>query len=138
MADIKPQVLFAEDNEDHAFFIQRSLSSIGAELHRVCDGEEAVHALETWQGELPRLVLLDINMPRLSGLEVLEKIRLNQRLQLVPVVILSTSNLPADCERAYAAHANSYVTKPSSFAEFRDVLTRIGKYWTQMNRTNGQ
>jgi CheY-like chemotaxis protein len=131
--DQPPRVLFAEDNEDHAFLIRRSLSSVGAELTHVADGEDAIGRLEAWEGPLPDLVLLDMNMPRLSGLEVLERIRASSRYDRVPVVIFSTSRLPADLARAYAARANSYVAKPASFAEFRDILGKLGDYWTTVN-----
>ena len=129
----RPRVLFAEDNEDHAFLIRRSLGSLGAELVHVLDGEDALAALESWDGSPPSLVLLDMNMPRLSGLDVLERMRVMDGLRHVPVVIFSTSRLPADVQRAYTARANSYVTKPSSFGEFREVLTSVGAYWTSLN-----
>ncbi|HWG84388.1 MAG TPA: response regulator [Deinococcales bacterium] len=126
-------MLFAEDNEDHAFLIRRSLASLGAELTHVADGEDALATLNAWQGELPDLVLLDMNMPRMSGLEVLEGVRASARLSHLPVVIFSTSRLPADLERAYAAKANSYVAKPASFQEFREMLAKLGTYWTVLN-----
>lgn len=132
-AEAKPRILFAEDNEDHAYLIRRCLEPIGVELTHAWDGEGVLRALEAWSDARPALILLDINLPRLGGLEVLEKLRADSRWASTPVVIFSTSRLQADRERAYRAGANSYVAKPASFGEFREVLVRLGTYWTRLN-----
>jgi two-component system, response regulator len=132
-SDSSPRILFAEDNEDHAYLIRRCLEPIGVQLTHAWDGEDVLRALEGWQDSGPDLILLDINLPRLGGLDVLEKLRANQSWAGTPVVIFSTSMLQADRERAYRAGANSYVAKPASFSEFREVLVRLGTYWTQLN-----
>ncbi len=132
-SESSPRILFAEDNEDHAYLIRRCLEPIGVQLTHAWDGEGVLNTLAAWQDGVPDLILLDINLPRLGGLEVLEKLRANQSWAGTPVVIFSTSRLQADRERAYRAGANSYVAKPASFSEFRDVLVRLGTYWTQLN-----
>lgn len=129
----RPRILFAEDNEDHAYLIRRCLEPIGLRLTHAWDGEGVLRALESWSDPGPELILLDINLPRLGGLEVLEKLRADRRWAGTPAVIFSTSRLQADRERAYRAGANSYVAKPASFGEFREVLVRLGMYWTRLN-----
>ena len=126
------RILFAEDNPDHAFLIRRCLEPLGMELHHAANGEEALEQLRSWRGEAPAFVLLDVNLPRLDGVAVLERLRtLGGAISRVPVVVFSTSRLKADRERAYLAGANSYVAKPASFGQFRTVLSGIARYWTE-------
>jgi two-component system, response regulator len=129
-------IVFAEDNPDHAYLIRRCLEPLGVQLLHVEDGEAALELMAGWTGPPPAFVLLDISLPRLDGIEVLRRLREHESdpaCSRIPVVIFSTSRLGADRERAYAAGANSYVAKPASFAEFRVVLERIGRYWTDLN-----
>jgi CheY-like chemotaxis protein len=130
-------IVFAEDNPDHAYLIRRCLEPLGVQLLHVENGEAALELMVGWDGPSPAFVLLDISLPRLDGIEVLQRLREceadSQYQTRIPVVIFSTSRLGADRERAYAAGANSYVAKPASFAEFRLVLERIGRYWTDLN-----
>jgi CheY-like chemotaxis protein len=130
-------IVFAEDNPDHAYLIRRCLEPLGVNLVHVGDGEAALALMSNWDGPPPAFVLLDISLPRLDGIEVLRRLRECEAdpecETRIPVVIFSTSRLGADRERAYAAGANSYVAKPASFAEFRLVLERIGRYWTDLN-----
>jgi CheY-like chemotaxis protein len=129
-------IVFAEDNPDHAYLIRRCLEPLGVNLLHVEDGEAALALMAGWDGPPPAFVLLDISLPRLDGIEVLRRLReceTDPECSRIPVVIFSTSRLGADRDRAYAAGANSYVAKPASFAEFRVVLERIGRYWTDLN-----
>jgi CheY-like chemotaxis protein len=126
-----PHILFAEDNEDHAYLIRRCLEPLGMQLTHAWDGEGVLKHLQDWDGTHLDLILLDINLPRIGGLEVLEHLRADQRWQDTPIVVFSTSRLQADRERAYRVGANSFVAKPASFGEFRKVLTSIGTYWTR-------
>ena len=130
-------IVFAEDNPDHAYLIRRCLEPLGMNLVHVEDGEAALELMLGWDGPPPAFVLLDISLPRLDGVEVLRRLRERESdpgcETRIPVVIFSTSRLGADRDRAYAAGANSYVAKPASFAEFRLVLERIGRYWTDLN-----
>jgi CheY-like chemotaxis protein len=128
----RPRVLFAEDNPDHAFLVQRVLEPL-CELHHAEDGERALELLRGWDGDLPRLVLIDVNLPRLSGLEVLERIRTENRFRAVPLVVFSTSRLTQELARAYMSGANSFVVKPPRFQDFRDVLLKVLEYWTSVN-----
>jgi CheY-like chemotaxis protein len=82
---------------------------------------------------LPDLVLLDMNLPKLDGVEVLRRLRAEERTRLVPVVVLSSSAEERDVERSYAAGANGYVRKPVSFTEFVEVSRQLGRYWLGLN-----
>jgi two-component system, response regulator len=128
----RPRILFAEDNIDHAFLVQRVLEPL-CELHHASDGEQALEKLRAWEGELPRLVLIDVNLPRLSGLEVLERIRADNRYRAIPLVVFSTSRLTQELARAYMSGANSFVVKPPHFQDFREVLLKVLEYWTRVN-----
>jgi CheY-like chemotaxis protein len=131
---ILPHIIFAEDNPDHAFLIRRVLEP-HCVLTYASDGEQLLEILGSWMDELPRLVLIDVNLPRLSGLEVLEKLRLKPEWRCVPMVVFSTSKLRLEVERALNAGANSFVVKPAKFTEFREVLEQIVLYWTKVNAT---
>ncbi|MFN3265796.1 MAG: response regulator [Deinococcales bacterium] len=125
-----PHIVFAEDNPDHTFLIRRVLEA-HCQLTYTSDGEQLLETLSAWIDELPRLVLIDVNLPRLSGLEVLERLRAKPEWRVVPIVIFSTSKLRLEVERALQSGANSFVVKPAKFTEFRDVLERVVVYWTQ-------
>jgi two-component system response regulator len=131
-------ILLVEDNPADIQITQRAVreSAMPVELIVVRDGQEALDYLlrtgshatsETWRS--PTLILLDLNLPRVDGREVLRRIRSTPDLRSVPVVVLSTSNRPQDVEDLYAAGANTYINKPQEFARFVDVLKNIQRYW---------
>jgi CheY-like chemotaxis protein len=85
--------------------------------------------------ELPQLILLDLNLPRISGLEVLQRIRQNKRTQLLPVVVLTTSQEEQDRLQSYLLHANSYIRKPVEFNKFIETVEHLGLYWLVLNES---
>ncbi|MFD1733571.1 response regulator [Deinococcus malanensis] len=95
------------------------------------DGREVVDQLDELKdgGRLPDLVLLDLNMPRMNGFEVLTAIRRDPALAHLPVVVFTTSTAPEDVKRAYALNANSYVSKPVTLTGFMQLMERLGAYW---------
>lgn len=101
------------------------------------DGEEALAFMARWKpGDLlPVVVLLDLKLPKVGGLEVLRKIKEHPRFCMIPVVVLTTSTLDADVEAAYKLGANSYIVKPIDFEKFIDVAAEIELYWTLLNKT---
>jgi CheY-like chemotaxis protein len=127
-----PRVIFAEDNPDHAFLIRRVLEPI-CELTYASDGEQLLKLVQDWMGAPPHLVLLDVNLPRISGLEVLKQVRANTAWCCVPVVMFSTSKLASEMQNAAHCGANSFVVKPAVFTEFRQVLESVVHYWTKIN-----
>jgi len=135
-------ILLVEDNDDDAQLTLRALKKVGIlnEVVLARDGFEAldylfatgVHA-ERPSHALPQIVLLDLNLPSLSGLDVLKRIRDNPVTGLLPVVMLTSSKEEDDVMRSYRFGANSYVRKPVDFAEFVNVARSIGMYWLLLN-----
>jgi CheY-like chemotaxis protein len=135
-------VLIVEDNADDVIFIRRALDKSGIEcpITVVGDGDSALEFLQARgryadrAGEdLPTLVLLDLKLPRRSGLEVLESLRSDPRRDRMVVVVLTSSRESVDVERAYAAGANSYLVKPISPKAMTELVQRIGVYWLGSN-----
>jgi CheY-like chemotaxis protein len=126
------RILLVEDLTADALLLREALADVGLgrELEVVGDGQDALDALQSGR-PLPSLVLLDLNLPGVSGKEVLERIRANPRLQQLPVVVLSTSNAPADVAFAYGLHANAYVRKPNGFVALKHVAAAIKDFWVR-------
>lgn len=136
------EILLAEDNPSDAELILEALSEIVdvARVHRVHDGVEALDHLfgrgvdASRSGSRPiSLVLLDIKLPKVEGLGVLAEIRRDPRTRCVPVVMLTSSRMDADVRAAYELGANGYVQKPVDFAEFREVVRCLGRFWIEIN-----
>ena len=139
-------ILLVEDNPDDVELTRLAFAEAGEphRLHVVSDGAEAVDYLlargrhaDRDGAELPALVLLDLNLPRLDGREVLQAIRADDATRCLPVVVLTTSAEPFDVEQAYALGANSYIQKPVDFERFVDVVRQIGLYWLALNQPPG-
>lgn len=129
------QILLVDDNPDDVALARRALarSEVGAQLEVASSGLEALDRL-TNSGELPKAVFLDLNMPELSGFEVLSRLRQEPSTRNLPIVVLTTSREPFDIRRSYALGANSFVTKPLNFSEFTDVFVRMSHYWMNDNQ----
>jgi hypothetical protein len=135
-------ILLVEDNPQDEMLILRALRKVNLanQVDVVRDGQQALDYLFQ-QGEfagrrgpdLPTVVLLDINLPRVGGLEVLMRLRSDQRTRLMPVVILTSSDEERDRLRSYETGANSFVRKPLDFAEFAETVSRLGVYWLALN-----
>lgn len=132
------RVLIAEDNEDHVFLAVRALrdmNGVHLEVDAVRDGAEALEYLgcvEQKGKERPHLILLDIRMPKVDGLEVLRKLKEDPVLRTIPVVMLTASERPEDIDASYQLGANSFVTKPVGIGALREGLKQIKTYWTQL------
>jgi chemotaxis family two-component system response regulator Rcp1 len=133
---VKPiEILLVEDNPGDAELTREAFASgkIDNQLHLVCDGVEAMAFLRR-QGEYagvprPDLVLLDLNLPRMDGREVLAEIKSDESLKHIPVVVLTTSKDEVDVLRSYNLHANCFVTKPFEFGEFLRAVRSIEDFW---------
>src|SRR4051812_19398497 len=132
------EILFAEDSKDDALLTMRALSKSGFsnKLHHVIDGAEAldfIYCRGKYSGrnpkEFPKLILLDVKMPKVSGIEVLEKIKSDPDVKSIPVVMLTSSNEGPDIERCFALGANSYIVKPVDSDNFFKAVKEIGIYW---------
>ncbi len=132
------QILFVEDDPDDVHLTQRALRKAGISdrVVHVWDGEAALGYLIPPLGQLPELpavVLLDLKLPKIDGVEVLRRIRTNQRTRHLPVVILTSSKERRDLERCYDAGATSYVCKPMDTLDFQEAVRSLGLYWLLLN-----
>lgn len=136
-------ILLAEDDPAHAEIVRRNMenSRIANRLERVADGQAALDYLyrrgafsDPDLSPRPGLILLDLRMPRIDGLEVLKTIKSDPDLMRIPVVILTTSAAEVDIARAYDQHANSYLVKPVDFAMFVSLMDALGFYWLVCNQ----
>lgn len=130
------RVLIADDNEDHLFLTVRALREVDGvhlQIDTVRDGEQALdfmHRRGEYAGKaLPHLVLLDIKMPKVDGLEVLKELKETPELKAIPTVVLSSSERPEDIDETYRLGGNSYVTKPANSSGLREGMRRLGTYW---------
>ncbi|MEO3428079.1 response regulator [Pelagibius sp. CAU 1746] len=137
-------ILLVEDNPDDEALALRAFAknNIRNEVVVARDGSEALDYLfarKAYQGRdpagLPQVVLLDLNLPKVSGLEVLRQIRADERTRLLPVVILTSSKEEQDIVEGYSLGANSYVRKPVNFDEFLAAARQLGLYWLLLNET---
>jgi CheY-like chemotaxis protein len=140
MATDPINILLAEDNEDDVLMIQEAFNeaNLANIIHVVSDGEQALRYLRRQppyeNARAPGLVLLDINMPRKDGFEVLEEVKTDPRLRHLPVIMLTTSHREEDVVRSYSRGACSYVTKPIDFKQFQEVVRQFGLYWSIVAR----
>ncbi|MDP3712527.1 MAG: response regulator [Mycobacteriales bacterium] len=137
---MKARILVAEDDADHAFFTVRAFHDAhgaGVEIVTVKDGEEALDFLhrrgDYADAERPHLVVLDLKMPKVNGLEVLEAIKGDASLCTIPTVVLSSSDRPEDVRDSYERQANSYVTKPASLSGLREGVQQMARYWIDVS-----
>jgi len=135
-------ILLVEDNPDDEALTLRALrkNNIGNQLSVVRDGEEALEFLfctgayaDRDPRDTPQVILLDLKLPKVDGLEVLRQIRAEESTRLFPVVILTSSTEEQDMIRGYSLGANSYVRKPVDFNEFVDAVRQLGLYWLVLN-----
>lgn len=128
-------ILLIEDNPDDVELTRLALRETDLPTRMVVarDGVEAVEALLGESAIHPQLVLLDLKLPKLDGLDVLQRMRADERTRGLPVVVLTSSLEDEDLSRCYALGANSYVRKPVDFARFVDVVNRLGIYWLVLN-----
>lgn len=137
------QILLVEDDPAHANLVITGMDRhrIANRIIHVSDGEKALDYLyrrEEYEDEekspRPNLILLDLRLPKIDGLEVLAEIKKSETLSSIPVVILTTSNAERDVSAAYRNKANSYLVKPIGFTEFSEMLNDLGFYWLAWNR----
>jgi CheY-like chemotaxis protein len=135
-------ILLVEDNPDDEALALRALKK-NRIAHKVIVARDGVEALDYLFAEglfssrdnlqSPQLILLDLKLPKLNGLEVLQRIRADERTKLIPVVVLTTSDEESDRVQSYTHHANSFVRKPVDFSDFTEAIRQIGEYWLSIN-----
>jgi two-component system, response regulator len=144
MNDEEIEILIVEDNPDDAELAIRALRKqhLANQVIHLNDGAEALDFLfGTGQYAdrditlIPKVILLDLKMPKVNGLEVLERIKAAQHTKMIPVVILTSSAEDPDVTKAYALGANSYIVKPVAFNNFAKIISDLGMYWLVINKT---
>jgi len=135
-------VMLVEDNVDHAELVIRTLEEhrVANHVRHFLDGQSALDYL-FHRGEYanesnparPHVILLDLRLPRVDGIDVLKAIKEDAELKTIPVVVLTTSEAEKDVARAYYNHANSYLVKPVGFEEFKKLMDDLGFYWLSWN-----
>ncbi|WP_018504370.1 response regulator [Parafrankia discariae] len=129
-------ILLVEDDAGDTLMVEEALTDRGVnhELHVAADGVEAMAYLRDTANPRPDLILLDLNMPRMDGREVLSALKADPRLLSIPVVVLTTSEAPGDVLYSYTLHANAYVSKPVDFEAFIEVIHRIDDFYLGLVR----
>ena len=139
-------VMLVEDNIDHAELVLRTLEEhrIANKVRHFLDGQSALDYLyrrgefsQSLDTERPHVILLDLRLPRVDGMEVLKTIKEDADLKSIPVVVLTTSEAEKDVAKAYYNHANSYLVKPVGFEDFRKLMDDLGFYWLGWNTNPG-
>ena len=147
MAFREVEILLVEDNPDDEFLVLRALRKhkVSNRVHVVRDGEEALNFIfrrGSYEEEQPRdalkLILLDIKLPKINGLEVLAEIKQHPDTKHLPVVLLTSSRLQEEMLRAYVDGANSFLQKPVDFDHFDELIRHVGYYWVHVNKNPEQ
>ena len=137
------EILLVEDNENDIELTLHALraENLGNQIHVAHDGEEALeflaaqaNHLTAGTGILPKLILLDLKLPKVDGLEVLRQVKSNPATQVIPVVVLTSSKQDEDLVRSYRSGVNSYLQKPVNFEQFRKMIKDLGLYWLVVNQ----
>jgi CheY-like chemotaxis protein len=130
-------ILLVEDNATDAELCMRALkkNNLASSVRWVKDGAEALDAIFGPASSCkPKIILLDLRLPKIDGLDVLQKVRADKRTKTIPVVVLTSSKEERDIARAYELGANSFTTKPVEFDEFVDTVRQLGRYWLVVNK----
>jgi DNA-binding response OmpR family regulator len=128
-------ILLVEDDPDHELLTIRALkkSNIANDVRVARDGEEAINMILGDDALRPQVVLLDLKLPKLDGLEVLRRIRENEATRMLPIVVLTSSDEERDVVRSYQLGVNSYIRKPVNFNDFAEATRQLGLYWLVLN-----
>jgi len=135
-------ILLVEDSVHDAELIMRTLSKVqkNSTIHLITDGEEALdfffatgkYSLRDIQ-LTPKVIILDLKLPKVNGMEILERLKSDERTKKIPVVVLSSSNEEKDLARSYSLGVNSYIVKPVNFQNFNKMVNELGVYWLHVN-----
>lgn len=137
-------ILLVEDNPAHAELVIRGFKDfeIPTDIKHLSDGEQALdylfrrgfYASDKSKSPRPNVILLDLGLPKVNGLEILKKVKTNDKLHAIPVIVLTTVDAPKDVVQAYTYRANSFLVKPISYKKFAELMHSIGDYWLRWNR----
>lgn len=130
------EILLVEDNPDDAGLTKRALNkhNLANHLHHVEDGEEALEFIFSPERKhLPKLILLDLKLPKIDGLEVLRRIKADEEKKVIPVVVLTSSKEEQDIVKSYELGVNAYIVKPVQFENFMSAVADLGLFWMILN-----
>jgi two-component system response regulator len=141
------EIILVEDNPDDAALTVRALKkhNLANRLIHLKDGAEAldfIYGTGAYEGrnvsQTPKVILLDLKMPKINGIEVLQKIKSDPTKKAIPIVVLTSSAEDPDIKRCYELGANSYIVKPVEFENFTQKISELGMYWMVLNNTHGK
>ncbi|TDQ11081.1 response regulator [Pedobacter metabolipauper] len=136
---VSPDIFYVEDDQDFAFILEHAVKEVRDDLTLsvVEDGRDAIQALERFAEDKlrPKIILLDLNLPGLSGLDVLKRIKEIPYLRHTPVILFSTSDDPMDVKASYEFGANAYITKPSGYNNLITCIRSLHEFWFNQNKT---
>jgi len=140
MPDASRLILLVEDDPDHELLTIRALkkSNVANDVRVARDGEEALKMLFGPDPIKPQVILLDLKLPKVEGLEVLRRIRESDQTRMLPVVVLTSSDEERDVVRSYQIGVNSYIRKPVNFNDFAEATRQLGLYWLVLNESPPQ
>ena len=135
MTEVAKLILLVEDDPDHELLTIRALmkSNIANDVKVARDGEEAIDLLFGPHAIQPQVILLDLKLPKVDGMEVLRRIRESPATRMLPVVVLTSSDEERDLIRSYQLGVNSYIRKPVNFNDFAEATRQLGMYWLVLN-----
>jgi two-component system, response regulator len=130
------EILLVEDNPDDAELTIRTLKKnhLANHLLHLNDGQEALDFLYSEKNSIPKVILLDLKMPKVDGLDVLRKVKSDARLRVIPVVVLTSSKQENDIVESYHLGVNAYIVKPVDFDQFIKAVTELGLFWLVLNQ----
>lgn len=134
------EILLVEDNPQDAELAIRALrkNHLANHLLHLDDGQEALDFLFNDSNEMPRLILLDLKMPRVDGLEVLRALKKDEKRKMIPIVVLTSSKEERDIVESYKLGVNAYIVKPVDFDQFVKAVTQVGMFWLILNQAPTQ
>jgi CheY-like chemotaxis protein len=136
-------MILAEDNDSHAKLVMRAMQSntLNLRIQHLSDGQQVVDLLKELMDDdhasLPELILLDLRLPRMDGMEVLKWIKTSSKFKKIPVVVFSSSENSEEIQRAYSLGANSYLIKPLDYDKLKTLVLEVSKYWLETNQNPG-
>lgn len=135
----EPMILLVEDDPDHEALAIRALrkANVANEIRVARDGAEAIdymNGIARGENQMPQLVLLDLKLPKVEGLDVLRAIRASDKTAILPVVVLTSSDEERDIVASYRLGVNSYIRKPVNFTDFAEATKQLGRYWLLLNQ----
>jgi two-component system, response regulator len=137
MTNIAVEILLVEDNPDDAELTIRALkkNNLANNLLHLHDGQEAIDFLFSEKNTMPKLILLDLKMPKVDGIEVLRRLKADERKRVIPTVLLTSSKEEKDVIESYKLGVNAYIVKPVDFDQFVKAVTQLGLFWLILNQS---